>query len=74
MMNDLESVHATLVGPEVVSAHLSTIDALKAEVASQERRHRDLLNRYTVLKMALEATSAVRPSQKPGNTSASYIY
>lgn len=54
MLNDAESVQATLVGPEVVMKHVDTIKALKTSLAAKDAVHKRLIDRYSTLKSAVE--------------------
>lgn len=55
MLNDAESVQATLVGPEVVMKYVDTIKTLKASLATKNAVHKRLIDRYSTLKSAVEA-------------------
>ena len=54
MLNDAESVQATLVGPEVVMKHVDTIKTLRASLAVKDAVHKRLIDRYSTLKSAVE--------------------
>ena len=54
VLNDTESVHASLVAPEVVMRHVDTIKSLRAELASKQNVHKHLIDRYSTLKASVE--------------------
>ncbi len=68
MLNDAESVQATLVGPEVVSKHLETIKALKVELTTKETIHKSLIDRYSTLKSVVEYSHSEKSLQSNNGT------
>lgn len=67
MLNDAESVQATLVGPEVVVKHLDTIKTLKASLSLKDTVHTRLIDRYSTLKSAVEVAFAEGKQHKTHN-------
>ncbi len=55
VLNDTESMHASLVPPEVVMRHVDTIKSLRAELASKQNVHKHLIDRYSTLKASVES-------------------
>jgi hypothetical protein len=55
MLNDAESVQATLVPPEVVMKHTEFIKMLKQELLAKDTVHKNLIDRYSTLKAVVEA-------------------
>jgi chromosome segregation ATPase len=56
MLNDSENAQVMLVAPEVVAKHLDSIRALKAALATKDVVHKRLIDRYSTLKSAVEAS------------------
>ena len=64
MLQEMEAVQSTLVTKEAVEEHLSTIAKLRGELKKKEDLHRDLINRYSTLKAALEGAYAANITTK----------
>ena len=56
MLNDAESVQATLVPPEVVMKHTEMIKLLRQELLARDTVHKNLIDRYSTLKAVVEAS------------------
>lgn len=69
ILQEMEAVQSTLITKEAVEQQLATIASLRADLKKNENVHRDLINRYSTLKAAIEeaysSPSGNAPSRAP---------
>lgn len=56
MLQELEAIQATLITKEAVEEQQGLIKHLQQELKAKEALHTDLINRYSILKAAIEAS------------------
>lgn len=66
ILQEMEAVQSTLITKEAVEQQVATIASLRADLKKNENVHRDLINRYSTLKAAIEEAYSV-PSNAAAN-------